>query len=118
MLLQANGGRLSTLLKLKLKHQSFGDNEEENPEDGQQVISISEQEPRTFKHAMQGSQSDRWRDAALLENGTWEIVDLLEIQKAIGSGWVFKVKHNQDGSIEQFKAHCKGLFSTPWTGLQ
>jgi len=58
---------------------------------------------------MHGPQSDRWRDAALLEyntlaeNGTWNIVDLPEGQKAIGSGWVFKVKNNQDGSIEHFK---------------
>ena len=39
------------------------------------------------------------------------IVDLPEDQKAIGSGWVFKVKHNQDGSIERFKARlvAKGL---------
>jgi hypothetical protein len=70
---------------------------------------------------MQGSQSDRWRDAALLEyntlveNGTWEIVDLPEGQKAIGSGWVFKVKHNQDGSIERFKARlvAKGYSQRP-----
>jgi len=86
---------------------------------------------------MQGSQSDRWRDAALLdyntlvENGTWEIVDLPEGQKAIGSGWVFKVKHNQDGSIECFKAclvakgysQCPGLdyneiFATRYFVLQ
>ena len=40
----------------------------------------------------------------LVGNGTWEIVDLPEGQKAIGSGWVFKVKHNRDGSIERFKA--------------
>ena len=70
---------------------------------------------------MQGSQSDRWRDAALLEyntlvaNGTCEIVDLPEGQMAIGSGWVFKVKHNQDGSIEHFKAHlvAKGYSQHP-----
>src|SRR5258708_34426089 len=70
---------------------------------------------------MQGSQSDRWRDAALLEyntlvgNGTWEIVDLPEGQEAIGSGWVFKVKHNQDGSIDRFKARlvAKGYSQRP-----
>jgi len=51
----------------------------------------------------------------LVENGTWEIIDLPEGQKAIGSGWVFKVKHNQDGSIERFKARlvAKGYSQCP-----
>jgi len=70
---------------------------------------------------MHGDKSDRWREAAtleyntLVENGTWEIVDLPPGEKAIGSGWVFKVKHNQDGSIERFKARlvAKGYSQRP-----
>jgi hypothetical protein len=47
--------------------------------------------------------------------GTWEVVDLPPGQKAIGSDWVFKVKHNQDGSIERFKARlvAKGYSQRP-----
>ena len=64
---------------------------------------------------MQGPQStySSWREAAsleyntLVENWTWEIVDLPHSEKAIGSGWVFWVKHNADGSIEHFKAQMK-----------
>ena len=70
---------------------------------------------------MHGPQSDKWRDATTLEyntlidNGTWEIVDLPPGEKAIGSGWVFKVKHNEDGSIERFKARfvAKGYSQCP-----
>jgi len=40
----------------------------------------------------------------LEETGTFEIVDLPTNQKAIGSGWVFQVKHIADGSIERLKA--------------
>jgi len=95
--------------------------DEEDAADDQQANSVSGPEPRTFKQDMHGSQSDRWRDAALLEyntlveNGTWEIVDLPKGQKAIGSGWVFKVKHNQDGFIERFKARlvAKGYSQRP-----
>ena len=88
----------------------WSDDEEENADDGEQVNSVTEPEPRTFKTAMHGHQSDFWRDATtleyntLVENGTWEIVDLPAGEKAIGSGWVFMVKHNADGSIERFKA--------------
>ena len=50
-----------------------------------------------------------------MENGTWDIVDLPEGKKAIGCGWVFKVKHNSDGSIERFKARivAKGYSQRP-----
>src|SRR5260221_6334825 len=95
--------------------------DEEDAADDQHANSVSGSEPRTFKQAMHGPQSDRWRDAALLEyntlveNGTWEIVDLPYGQKAVESGWVFKVKQNQDGSIEHFKAHlvAKGYSQRP-----
>jgi len=88
----------------------WSDDEEENVNEGEQANSITKPEPRMFKQAIHGHQSDYWRDAAMLEyntlveNGTWEIVDLPQGEKAIGSGWVFRVKRNADGSIECFKA--------------
>jgi len=50
-----------------------------------------------------------------LENRTWDVVELPEGQKAIGSKWVFKTKHNADGSIEWFKASVvvKGFNQRP-----
>jgi hypothetical protein len=39
--------------------------------------------------------------AALDANMTWELVPLLEGKKAIGCKWVYKVKHNLDGSISR-----------------
>lgn len=41
---------------------------------------------------------------ALKNNGTWRAVYLPAGQRAIGSRWVFKVKHLPDGAIECFKA--------------
>ena len=40
---------------------------------------------------------------SLIENGTFELVELPPGRKAIGSRWVFKVKKNADGSIERYK---------------
>jgi len=90
-------------------------------EDGEQANSASLAEPRTFKQAMHGDQADGWREAAtleyntLVETGTFEIVDLPTHQKAIGFGWVFRVKHNTDGSIERLKARivAKGYSQRP-----
>jgi hypothetical protein len=39
----------------------------------------------------------------LLENGTFELVQLPSGRKAVGSKWVFKVKRKADGSIECYK---------------
>ncbi len=42
--------------------------------------------------------------AALDANVTWELVALQEDKKAIGCKWVYKVKHNADGSMSKYKA--------------
>jgi hypothetical protein len=58
----------------------------------------------------QSDDSERWKEATLAEyntliqNGTWEIVDLPPGEKAIGSSWVFCIKTHSDGSIERYKA--------------
>jgi hypothetical protein len=49
---------------------------------------------------MKGDDADKWQEAinaeynTLLQQGTWELVELPPGEKAIGSGWVFKIKHN------------------------
>jgi len=40
---------------------------------------------------------------ALLKNGTWTLVSLLEGKKLVGCRWVFSIKHRIDGSIERYK---------------
>lgn len=41
---------------------------------------------------------------ALEDNHTWSLVDLPPGKKVLGSRWVYKIKHNSDGSIERLKA--------------
>jgi hypothetical protein len=40
---------------------------------------------------------------ALDANATWELVALLKDKKVIGCKWVYKVKHNVDGSVSIYK---------------
>ncbi len=40
---------------------------------------------------------------ALHVNVTWELVALLKKKKAIRCKWVYKVKHNVDGSVNRYK---------------
>ncbi|CAI7868104.1 unnamed protein product [Closterium sp. NIES-53] len=41
---------------------------------------------------------------SLIENGTWELVELPEGRRPISSKWVFKVKGGADGALERFKS--------------
>ena len=41
---------------------------------------------------------------ALDDSGTWEWTPLPEEKNAIGCKWVYKIKHNADGSINRYKA--------------
>ena len=42
--------------------------------------------------------------SSICDNNTWELVDLPKDKKAIGSKWVFKVKYDQDGTVQRYKA--------------
>jgi hypothetical protein len=41
---------------------------------------------------------------ALEKNKTWQLVDLPNGKEAVGCKWVYTVKHNPDGRVEQYKA--------------
>ena len=40
----------------------------------------------------------------IIANGTWDLVDLPENKKLVGSKWVFKIKHDSNGQVDRFKA--------------
>ena len=68
------------------------------------------EEPRSYNQAVNGKNGDKWREAinqelkALEKNGTFELKELPPGKNTVGCKWVFKVKKNQDGSIERYKA--------------
>ena len=41
---------------------------------------------------------------SLHENDVWDLVELPKGQKIVGSKWVFKLKRNEDGSVQRCKA--------------
>ncbi len=63
---------------------------------------IQEVEPTCFEQAVGNPKWDNAMDeemAALDVNANWELVALPKDRKAIGCKWVYKVKHNADGSM-------------------
>ena len=67
-------------------------------------------DPSTIHEALNGKRSDQRKEAmkseysSLIKNDTWELVPPPEGKNIVGSRWVLKVKRNEDGSIDRFKA--------------
>ena len=65
------------------------------------------EEPKSFAEALE---SEQWKEAmqqeidSIHKNHTWDLVDLPEGKKPIGTKWVFKVKRKSDGQIDRYKA--------------
>ncbi|GJS39297.1 putative RNA-directed DNA polymerase [Tanacetum coccineum] len=54
---------------------------------------------------------------ALLRNGTWELVELLEGRQAIGSKWIYKIKFRSSGEIDRYKARLVAQGSRQKEGI-
>jgi hypothetical protein len=69
-----------------------------------------EAEPQTYKEAMSSTKSPLWKEAirseidSILQNHTWELVDLPPRTKPLNSKWIFKRKLKADGTIDKYKA--------------
>lgn len=67
-------------------------------------------DPINFEHAMKSPEKDKWLEAAtdeytsLIDNHTWDLVDLPPGRKAIEGKWIFRKKYSSDGQVERFKA--------------
>jgi len=77
-------------------------------------------EPQYYHQAVQ---HPCWREAmqaeikALEDNNTWTLVSLPPHKTPIGCKWVYKIKHNSDGSIEHYKARLVAKGFTQCEGL-
>lgn len=67
-------------------------------------------EPKNYNEVLKSPDKDNWIKAmneevnSLMKNQTWVLCDLPKGRKAVGCKWIFKIKTNQKGEIERFKA--------------
>ena len=68
---------------------------------------VQDVEPTCFDDAVGDAKWEKAMDeemAALDANETWDLVPLPKDKNVIGCKWVYKVKHNADGSVSRYKA--------------
>ncbi|GJZ72824.1 retrotransposon protein, putative, ty1-copia subclass [Tanacetum coccineum] len=67
-------------------------------------------EPTSYREAVTSSEGHQWREAikseieSILQNHTWELVDLPPGCKPLGYKWIFKKKMKADDTIDKYKA--------------
>ena len=65
-------------------------------------------EPVTLKEALDSTDSEEWLHAmqkelqSLETNDVWDLVDLPEGKRVVGSKWVFKWKIGSNGMVERY----------------
>jgi hypothetical protein len=78
---------------------------------------IQEVEPTCFEHVVGNPKWDNAMDEEMVVldvNATWELVVLPKDMKTIGCKWVYKIKHNADGSMSRYNTRLvtKGYAQT------
>jgi hypothetical protein len=70
-------------------------------------LSITDDEPRTVREAMNSEDSKLWKKSmveemdALDKNEAWDIVEFPPRRKSVGRKWLFKKKFNAQGKVEK-----------------
>ena len=74
------------------------------------VSDTNQDDPSTYKDAMDDSDKEKWLEAmnqemeSMYSDSVWELVDPPEHVRPIGCKWIYKKKRGIDGKVETFKA--------------
>ena len=75
-----------------------------------EALTAESSDPKNYGQAMASPEASEWQNAmraeydALVDNETWDLVVVPPGRKVVGGKWVYKVKRDQSGDIEKFKA--------------
>ncbi|WVZ70691.1 hypothetical protein U9M48_019334 [Paspalum notatum var. saurae] len=74
------------------------------------VLLLDNDEPKTYKEAVMGPDSEKWLEAmrselkSMADNQVWNLVEPLDEVRPIECKWVFKKKIDADGNVHIYKA--------------
>ena len=74
------------------------------------ITLLTKAEPQTYKEAMSTLEAPYWQEVvndeinSIMQNHTWELVNLSLGNKPISCKWIFKRKLRTDGTIDKYKA--------------
>jgi hypothetical protein len=80
-------------------------------------------DPGTYKEAMISLNSSKWLEAmkhelrSMSSNEVWDLVDIPNGVKTVGSKWVYKTKFDSKGKVEKFKARLVAKGFTQIEGI-
>ncbi|KAL0332969.1 UNVERIFIED_CONTAM: Retrovirus-related Pol polyprotein from transposon TNT 1-94 [Sesamum calycinum] len=80
---------------------------------------LLENELRTINEALSSPEAPLWKEAinseieSIMQNYTWELVDLPSSSKPLGCKWILKRKYKTDGSIDKYKARKFKAYDSP-----
>jgi Reverse transcriptase (RNA-dependent DNA polymerase) len=83
-------------------------------------VQPADHEPTCYSQAIK---HEHWRQAmdqeldALAQNNTWDLVSPPPGAHVVGCKWIFKIKHNADGTIHLYKARLIAKGYTQEHGL-
>ena len=75
------------------------------------------------KNPQEAMRNTNWKEAmdeemrALMQNQTWEVVDLPKGKKTVGCRWVYTLKCKSDGSLDRYKARLVARGYTQTYGI-
>lgn len=81
---------------------------------------LSDVEPKNYTQAKKDTE---WVKAmekefqALEENNTWKLTSLPHGKNAVGSRWVYKIKHKPDGTVDRYKTRLVAKGFTQLEGM-
>ena len=89
-------------------------------------VVLAEDEPSSYKEAMRSENVDRWKEACIAEYGnltgynTWTLVEPPPNTNIVGSRWTFRIKRDNLGQIDKFKARvvAQGYSQIPGIDFQ
>uniref|UniRef100_A0A6N2K712 Integrase catalytic domain-containing protein n=1 Tax=Salix viminalis TaxID=40686 RepID=A0A6N2K712_SALVM len=82
-----------------------------------------DEEPKTFRKAMESENSEKWSNAAEEEisslnvNKVWDLVELPDGFKTVGCKWIFTTKRDSKGNLERYKARLVAKGFTQKDGI-